>query len=350
MNRVSSVVEVNGNRYDAASGQLIGSVKKSAQHLKSSATGVVDGFIRQSSAPSRHRKTKTDTPKKPAQSVHKKVERSRTLMRSGVSRPAGKSPGAQTHKVPAAATFHEPAQTHKKSLLARATKQHRHVNRFGHVSNTSHTSTNSSAVRTNKTIAALSTPTSTAAAPTSSQIERLLDQALLASHQKPRKSPGSFGLIDRIRFMPRWLSLGAAVVVLGFISAFLAWQNVPQVAIKVASTRAGVNASIPSYAPEGYSFSAPLSYKKGEVLVRYQKEAGAGYEISQQASKMDSSSLASTVLAAESNVQTSQVKGTTIYIYGDNSTATWVNNGVKYTLTGQAGLDSNQILKIAGSL
>lgn len=150
--------------------------------------------------------------------------------------------------------------------------------------------------------------------------------------------------------MPKWLTVGASALVLTTAAGLFAWQNIPQVAVKVASSRASVNASAPAYTPEGYRFSAPISYTKGLVTVRYQSANGQSYEITQQSSRLDSTSLASTVLSSEANVQTSQVKGNTVYIYGDKNDATWVNNGVRYTIVDNAGLDSNQILRIAGSL
>lgn len=353
MSRASSVVEINGSRYDASTGQLISSVKKGAHHLKSSAGGVVDGFIRQPSLAGK-RKVTRERVKNASQTVHRSAQRSRTLMRTAVSKPQPKPALNNDKRQHSALLPQKSNSSHRHSLRAMAAKQHHQVSRFGHVQKTAGNSPHSpkSGEIINrpraKTSAAAAGSSSTIATASHSQIERLLDQVLISSHAGDTAQNRS--ILQRIWSLPKWLSVGTVVLVLAVSAGFFAWQNIPQVAVKVASARASINAAIPSYTPEGYSFAAPISYSKGEVIVRYQAHSGQEYKIAQQASKLDSASLASAVMANEANVQTSQVKGTTIYIYGDNNDATWVNNGVRYTITGQAGLDSSQILKIAGSL
>jgi hypothetical protein len=74
------------------------------------------------------------------------------------------------------------------------------------------------------------------------------------------------------------------------------------------------------------------------------------FTVSQASSKMSSKSLEDKVVPDNVQVQTSVVNGTTVYIYGENNDAAWVNNGMQYTIKDAASLNSDQILKIANSL
>src|SRR5438105_3709895 len=72
-----SVVEINGNRYDAVTGQLVGVVEKIAKQVKTPVGGSsIDGFARRSSIVGA------------AQAVHRRAQRSQTLMRTAVKRPS----------------------------------------------------------------------------------------------------------------------------------------------------------------------------------------------------------------------------------------------------------------------
>ena len=75
------------------------------------------------------------------------------------------------------------------------------------------------------------------------------------------------------------------------------------------------------------------------------------FTITQQASDWDSASLlANYVSSASQTFQTSQIRGNTVYIYGEGDNATWVNNGIWYTINDRAGLNPDQLLKIAESM
>ena len=116
--------------------------------------------------------------------------------------------------------------------------------------------------------------------------------------------------------------------------------------------RAKINASIPGYTPAGFRFEGPIAYQNGTVLMSFKANGDneRTYTIMQQASNWNSDSLAANIIPASSQVQTSQVKGTTVYIYGDSNDATWVNNGIRYSIKDSAKLNSDQLIKIADSL
>jgi hypothetical protein len=187
------------------------------------------------------------------------------------------------------------------------------------------------------------------------KLEQLLDQALAradAHKQARHRQLAKRNLWQRIKFAPRWLSISSSVAIVLLLAGFFIWQNIPQIAMRVAASKAQVNASMPSYVPSGFSYAAPINYSRGAVSIKFKSTGGAArsYTLTQESSSWNSASLLSNAVPAEAQVQTSQVKGTTVYIYGSRNDATWVNRGVRYTLSDNANLNSDQILRIASSL
>jgi hypothetical protein len=186
-------------------------------------------------------------------------------------------------------------------------------------------------------------------------MERLLDQALTYadSHKKSRKAPAtSRSLWQRVKQAPRWMSLGSSLAIVALLAGFFIWQNIPQIAMRVAASKAHISASMPAYTPSGFSYTAPINYAKGAITINYKSAGNSArhFAITQESSTMTSRSLAATSIPAQAQVQTAQINGTTVYIYGDKNDATWVNHGVRYTITDRASLNSDQILRIANSL
>jgi hypothetical protein len=350
VSKTSSVIEIGGNQYDAVTGQLVGAVKKVTSHVSLPTGGAIDGFIKKSS-PNRHS----------AQHVHQRPQRSQTLMRTIVKKPLQStieqaSPIAQKARSGAASA----ARISKAKLISQSDK----VRRFGGVA---HSKTDQPTTKVRAEVRphnAKPRPLASAAAVAPAmpsmvtsvshqQLEQLLDNALARAdaHKKLLESQRKGKSFRRFSFGPRWLSISSVVAAILLIGGFFAWQNVPQVSVKMAAMRAHVDASVPAYTPSGFSYASPVNYSSGAVTINF--KAGSNnrtFAITQQSSNWSSSSLEANAVPADSQVQTSKINGTTVYIYGANNDATWVSRGVKYTLKDKANLNSDQILRIAGSM
>jgi hypothetical protein len=129
-------------------------------------------------------------------------------------------------------------------------------------------------------------------------------------------------------------------------------NKVPVIAVRVASAKAHIHAQLPGYTPSGFSFSGPVSYSDGKVRISFKSNDSSNrqFTISQSDSKMSSKSLQDQVVPQNTQVQTSIVNGTTVYIFGQGNDAAWVNNGIQYIVKDSASLNSDQLLKIASSL
>lgn len=373
MAKTSSVVEINGIHYDAVSGQVLGTVKKVAQQVRNTPSGVIDGIVRhrggsatlqprvtaKAASASRAVKHHAVRARHPAQSVHKKTQKSRTLMRNAVSKPKIRGAAAK------AAQIHARRQRSltdiNRAVRAQKVKKHSKIKKFSNnnvalAQPAPAPKSSAAAMQAVSASPSLSTRTmaSIAGSMSSQQLERLLDQALIRadSHKQLRPvSASRSSAFRRLRIIPRWAAISASLLIVIIAGSFFAWNNMPEISVRLAAARANLPVSLPGYTPSGFDVSGPISYSKGSVSINFRakNDSYKTFTITQQKSAWDSQTLQSNVPKSD-QVQTSQINGTTVYIYGTSNDATWVDGGIKYTIKDQASLTSDQILKIAGSM
>jgi adhesin HecA-like repeat protein len=275
---------------------------------------VIDGFVRSASVA---KKAKA-SPRQAASHLHQRTQRSRTLMRTAVAKPAVKL---------RALDISRPKSKEQQAREARAQRVEKdaRVNRFGGF------------VRSKNETEA---------------VEGEFISLLQAdAHKQALRRASSRGPLKRLR-ISRWLSISLASVGVLTVLSVLAYQRLPQVAVRVAAAQTHIKASVPGYSPVGFSFAGLAKDVNGALTIKYKSNLDntQGFSIIQKAVSIDSSLIGSTIIPTNSQVQTSQVNGNTVYIYGPTSDASWVNNGVLYTLKDNANLPSDQIIKIVQGL
>jgi hypothetical protein len=354
----ATIVEINGRKYDANTGQLVtenqidNSTPAAGQQAKpAGAPRNIDGF----SSPI------TGThPARPAAQVsanlHQTPQRSQKLHTAAAHPVAPKRViRAMTSKQAAAsqntanASAHLPASAEQQRMQrAKQLQRSAQISKFG-----------------NDTPAKPAAPTAIQASqPAESAIAPYQPPALTAPAEKPKD------LVQKIQpsqieqsaaanepaKKERKLKLAptvAVVVLVVALAGYLTYLNMPNFTLKIASSRAGFAANLPGYNPDSYKFSGPVAYSPGQLTLRYAStKDGTEYKITQKESSWDSQSLLDNFVKHETseNPTTYQERGLTIYVYGNDNTATWVDGGIWYILEGSAQLSSEQILKIAGSL
>jgi hypothetical protein len=149
----------------------------------------------------------------------------------------------------------------------------------------------------------------------------------------------------------RTFSIMSASFALILLGGYFTYLNMPSLSVRVAAAQAGVNASYPGYHPDGYSVNGPVAYSQGAVSMKFAANGGPqSYTINQQKSAWDSSAVLENYVNKKVGggyVQHNE-HGLTIYTF--NNSAAWVNNGILYTIEGNAPLSSDQILHIASSM
>lgn len=140
----------------------------------------------------------------------------------------------------------------------------------------------------------------------------------------------------------------SGIIVFLIVACILAYFFIPTVSFWVASTRAEVNASLPTYTPAGYAIEDRAQSSPGIVTVNY-KSPSNDYSISMANSNWDSDGvLENKVKPVSKDYQTLNQKGLTIFVF-DNNTM-WVNGGILYTISSSSQISNDEILKIVDGM
>jgi hypothetical protein len=176
--------------------------------------------------------------------------------------------------------------------------------------------------------------------------EQLIKERLAEVGDKPKKDKKR-GLFSRKPRLAAVLTTSLALLVLG---GYLTYMNLPMISMKVAASRAGVSATLPSYRPDGYGLNGPITYAPGEVTINYKSNTNDNnFKITQKPSNWDSQGLLDNYVTRQTeNYLTFQESGVTVYTFGNH--AAWVNGGIVFTLDGNASLSSDQVLRLAKSM
>ncbi len=176
-----------------------------------------------------------------------------------------------------------------------------------------------------------------AAKPTSSKDikDRAIKQALRsvatmsetpAQPIKRRKSSGAKRFI---------LAFTCAAACLAAIIYFVS-SNIPDVSVRVAAMQTGIEASYPSYVPMDYSLSDIIS-EDGKLTMIFNGPDDARFTLVQEKSSWDSATLLRNYVEPTwgSDYVTTHEQGITIYISNQTNDSTWVNGGIRYSITSE---------------
>lgn len=184
-------------------------------------------------------------------------------------------------------------------------------------------------------------------APVTKSAQEIKQQAIAEALNKPTAKP-----VKKKRFFarhPRFINIFSVGLVLLIVAGYLTYVNLPNLSVRVAAIQAGVDATYPSYHPDGYSADGPATFSDGEVTVKFRANTGdTHFLIKQTKSSLDSSAVKDQVNRdSGGEFITTQTNGMTIFTYGGN--ASWVNGGILYTIAGTAPLSGDQIRHMATS-
>ncbi len=331
------IIELNGKRYDAVTGKMITVSPASHSQAKTTAKAAkkasIDGFARAVKSPA----TGNPVP------AHK-TEKSKTLMRKTVGKPA-------TPKTTAVAGVQPKIELAASSLSAqtlahaRAIKKSSLVRRFSDMAPSK--AAPAAKPQTTARLQAVATATTVEANPLSTGLENA------TSHEQPRtkRDRAHVRLAKRLKVSPRILSTGSLVLAGLLIGGFFAYQNIPNLNMRLAAAKSGVHGSLPSYHPSGFGLHGGISYKPGQIEISYKSHSdNRNFKITQSTSSWNSDTLVENYDALKTTPPiTVPNKGKTVYIY-DGSNATWVDGGIWYRVEGNSQLNSDQLLNLANSM
>lgn len=321
----AKTVEINGRKYDATTGKP---VKSSSSKTRG---GSIDGF----------------TKPKSANQMHSRTTRSTTLDRKVVSK--------THHQVKAKASVNtkanhkvQPTKSHAskinsdRQLRAKSFAKSSLISKFGHAP------AKKEEVVAKQTKAVI--PQQHTQPPMQQQVsEYSSKESNLDKSKAPKKGRARRFTAFKLRPKARSVFATAVLVVLGL--GYVTYLNIPNLSLRVAASRSGINATMPGYKPSGFAIAGPIKYSQGLVTLNFSSNSDErNFAISERSSSWDSESLLANYVEKETpNYVTFQEKGLTVYIY-DGSSATWVDGGIWYTIEGESQLNSDQLLKIAASM
>jgi hypothetical protein len=285
-----------------------------------------------------------------AHAVHQKPQKSQTLLRSALKKPAPLR-SLQPAPVKVETDYAKPTIKHHQSPI---------ISKFGATpvkkDITNHAVTPAApeaAPRAHPVVAKALANRPAVAAPAEPQSSKELKEALIRerlaeAHPNTEHHHAGHG---RRRFsQPRLATILTSSLALLLLAGYLTYINLPNISMRVAATRAGIAANYPNYSPDGYHFAGPITYQPGEVNISFKSNTNErSFVIKQKASSWDSQAVLDNYVSKKTGTYlTYQERGLTIYSYGNH--VTWVNGGLMYTIDGDAPLNSDQLLRIATSM
>lgn len=131
------------------------------------------------------------------------------------------------------------------------------------------------------------------------------------------------------------LAFTCAAACLAAIIYFVS-SNIPDVSVRVAAMQTGIEASYPSYVPMDYSLSDIIS-EDGKLTMIFNGPDDARFTLVQEKSSWDSATLLRNYVEPTwgSDYVTTHEQGITIYISNQTNDSTWVNGGIRYSITSE---------------
>lgn len=357
MGDIKTTIELNGKKYDARTGKIIGESTEKIQPLATSVqVKVVDGFVRrpsthknqQSSAAAQTPKPSTKAPLSDHSVNHAKrpLAKSKTLMRPVVKKPILKNDVQKPKFTPKVANSQVLRVTRAQNI-----EQSPLITKFGK------TSLSSTVQKSSMHLPLVSPPNNSNGLTKTlnselSKFEESIKNATAHMQKLEQETVKKLPFLKRVGFKNQFANLATMSAAFMLLGGFFLYQNTSYVSMKMAASKAGISAKMPRYTPAGFNISNNVSASDGKVTISFRSNTDdRNYAITQQASEWNSSSLLASYVTkqtCDSCYQSWSDTGKTIYTY--NSNATWVDGGIWYTVEGNSNLTSDQLQRIANSL
>jgi len=335
----NTIIEINGKRYDANTGQPLDAVVAAPSAVHHQPTARVQ--------------TKKSSRRAAKHVVRHEPTPSHTLMRQAVKKPHS----SLKRQVKAQGSTDQLAKRHLAAVqLNHSVNQvdERRLRRSAQVAKSqliSHFSALQPAAPGNRYEPAAPAPTLRPVSPpavapkaqtTAELLERALRQATTHEHSaKPAK---------RTSRRKRALGVSAAAAVAVLLIGVVVNQNLPSLRLEQAAVTAGIDASLPSQLPSGFSLDNVQS-SQGVIVTTFKSNSDdRSYTITQKRSSWSDSQLRDQFVAANTATYHTQIVGKrTIYLYGDQA-ASWLQAGNWFIIQSHGALSDRQLVELASSL
>lgn len=368
---MKSAVELDGGVYDNRTGQLISkrAPNKATKPIAVNKGTILDGVTRRRPRPSvavtkKEAQTPTKQNKKPVTVPFTRPEKAKTLFRNAVSKPSGL---LSSRKQPKNANNSSNSRKNtlfnrvdvKKQQKALNTNKNHQIKRYGEIKSPT-------PVTTKKPKADITRSSQKQFLPIPPLVTKKNLKANLSRKEaferriatatnhlaRPLANQKWYEKIAfRLNIQPKHLTAITVCLVVTVIVGFIAYHEVPSIAMRFATSKAGFHGRLPGNIPSGFSFKKPIQSSRGVIVINYKSNSdNRFFTLIQKPTNWSSEALLTNFfVASKTQYQAYHDRGLTVYIYNEGD-ATWVNKGVWYTLGGRGLLSSDQILAIASSM
>ncbi len=363
MGEQKNIVSINGKTYDSKTGVLTSSSSLRKITSSNSSGKSLEGFIRSNLAGKPSRTTKREIHQ--ANEVHGRKQKSSTLMRSSVKKPKIPKPQSVTTRLEPEVIEKSQEERNSKNQTSRRRSEHAKnvsksslVTKF-HISEYEpkvHKKTTEIKVKANPNEHIVRHESSIInESLTESEPVDFLSTALshATSHEqaRPKKLKRRQKVANKLGLSTRVVNIGASALLVIVLAGFIAYQNMANISMHVASAKAGISATLPGYKPAGFAINKHVQSGPGQVVVSFHSNSDSrNFNITQKTSDWNSQTLLDNFVAATDQPyqQIDQNNGKTVFIYGI-SNATWVDSGIWYKIEGNSSLSNSQLLSLANS-
>lgn len=371
-----SLIEINGVRYDASTGQVVQpSITPPAPKATPVGTHIDSVVSTKATQPLADLRPGPKPSKlhsgvqhvRDINAIHRaRPGKSKTLMRTAVKKPGTHhqdvKPAPATHAstpLTPSSSYHQSTHTDQRLRRAHAIPTHASVQKFAPTQHVQHKIAPKIAqmpVAHQQQAVTPPTVTSQYTAPKPQQktasdfVQGQLTKTIEHTHASTpqTKKKRRLSLSTKKGKIKGIATAGMATLLIG---GFIIWQNMPTISLVMANREAGISARLPKGVPSNFAVSSVRASGEGTVIVNYASRADSRvFALTQARADATSASLESTIAQiSNNNYQTYQAGGITLYM-SENNRVDWIDGGVRYNISGETGFSPDQIASIATSL
>ena len=351
-----NIIELNGKRYDAVTGKMLVSSTHHTTPASHHAGKVIDGIMRSQTKHAAAHPAPSEAVRKPhmvaPHATAHDPERAKTLMRHAVKRPTHSLKRDVKVAIHTGVVAKKPAASIMPKYSWQALDEHRlkHAKLVSKSNLVSHFASAKLTTPHSKHIA--SKPVHLTIPPRPEPITQqastdIFERALAHANSHRQPSP-PVRQSSKKRRLRQVFGFSASMLIAACALGFVVFQNVTAIQVHIASSRAGINSTMPSWQPSGFAVQQ-FAASPGKLVISFASDNDRRFSLTQTASSWDSTALLNEYISPHNNTyDTIQADGRTIYTYGDND-ASWVTGGIWYQLNTNGTLSTSQLVRLATS-
>ncbi len=157
--------------------------------------------------------------------------------------------------------------------------------------------------------------------------------ATMSTTERRQQQEQKKGFFKRRGFIMAASLAAISVCVLGY----LVYLNLPDLSVRVAAMQSGIENAYPSYVPSSYRLQGLVKEENGTITMNFVKDSDSKFTLIEKKSSWDSDAVLSNFVKDRWGDNYTVAKGQGLLVYISGSNAVWVNGGVLYEIQDDSG-------------